>query len=387
MGETGSWKIVDTRKSGDTWIHLLGDKTAPSLGEHVTVRIDRTRRSAIERHHTVTHLLHWALHEVVSQDARQKGSYVGPEKLTFDFSSSALTRPQVREVEKLVNEKIEENTPVSWTEIPYAEAKERSDIMQFFGDKYGERVRVVQVGGQPNELDGYSMELCGGTHVRATGDIGQFRILSESAIAAGIRRIEAIAGNAVGEWARTTAAEQDEKFAALLKRKPGLPPLAEFATTSSAAMTASIDERAAHLGKAEEEVRAAEKEQSKVAGAELQKRAATIARELLEAHHGRGAVVSTIANADGNLLQSVADEMKAEFDGPIFLLGASDGRVDFVAAVPKRLTSKLQAGTLVQQVAPIVDGKGGGRAENARGAGKDASKIDEALAKARELLG
>lgn len=387
IGETGSWKIVDTRKSGDAWIHLLGDKSAPSLGEHVTVRIDRTRRSAIERHHTVTHLLHWALHEVVSRDARQKGSYVGPEKLTFDFSSSALTKPQVREVEKLVNEKIEENRPVSWTEIPYVEAKERGDIMQFFGDKYGERVRVVQIGGQPNELDGYSMELCGGTHVRATGDIGHFRILSESAIAAGIRRIEAIAGNAVGEWARASAADQEEKFAALEKRKPGLPPLPEFATTSSASMAASIDERAAHLSKAEEEVRAAEKEQSKAAGAELQKRAATIARELIETHRGRGAVVSKVADADGNLLQSVADAVKAEFDGPIFLLGASDGRVDFVAAVPKRLTSKLQAGTLIQQVAPIVGGKGGGRAENARGAGKDASKIDEALAKARELLG
>ena len=133
----------------------------------------------------VTHLLHWALHEVVSRDATQKGSYVGPEKLTFDFSSAALTKPQVREVEKLVNEKIAENAPVSWTEIPYLEAKQRADIMQFFGDKYGDVVRVVQIGGVPNELNGYSMELCGGTHVRATGDIGSFRILSEGAIAAG----------------------------------------------------------------------------------------------------------------------------------------------------------------------------------------------------------
>ena len=136
------------------------------------------RRRAIERHHTVTHVLHWALHEIVSREAVQKGSYVGPEKLTFDFSSAALTKQQVRDVEKLVNEKVAENAPVSWTEIPYAEAKKRSDIQQFFGDKYGDVVRVVQIGGAPNELNGYSMELCGGTHVR---DDGRDRIVSHRA--------------------------------------------------------------------------------------------------------------------------------------------------------------------------------------------------------------
>ncbi len=147
IGESGSWKIEDTRKSGDTWLHIIVADSTPAIGEHVTLRIDRTRRSAIERHHTVTHLLHWALHEIVSRDATQKGSYVGPEKLTFDFSSAALTKEQVRAVEKLVNEKIAEQEPVSWTEIPYAEAKDRSEIMQFFGDKYGDLVRVVQIGG------------------------------------------------------------------------------------------------------------------------------------------------------------------------------------------------------------------------------------------------
>ncbi len=135
----------------------------------MTVRVDAPRRRAIEQHHTVTHILHWALHELVSREAVQKGSYVGPEKLTFDFSSAALTKQQVRDLEKLVNDKVAENAPVSWTEIPYAEAKKRSDIQQFFGDKYGDVVRVVQIGGAPNELNGYSMELCGGTHVRDHG--------------------------------------------------------------------------------------------------------------------------------------------------------------------------------------------------------------------------
>jgi alanyl-tRNA synthetase len=387
MSETGSWKIIDTRKSGETWVHLLADENAPSLGEHLTLRVDRTRRAAIERHHTVTHLLHWALHEVVSREAVQKGSYVGQEKLTFDFSSAALTKPQVREVEELVNEKINENAPVSWTEIPYADAKQRADIMQFFGDKYGERVRVVQIGGQPNELDGYSMELCGGTHVRSTNEIGSFRILSESAIAAGIRRIEAIAGNAVGEWARTTAATQDEKFAALRKRKPELAPLTNFNSETSGVMMKAIDERNAQLERLEQEVRAFEKEHAKAAGAELQKRAATIARELLARHRGQAAVVAEVSAANGALLQSVAEAMKAEFNGPILLAGKTDTRVDLVAVVPSDLTNKFQAGRLIQEIAPIVGGKGGGRSENARGAGNDASRISEALERARVLLG
>src|SRR5205814_5012677 len=122
------------------------------------LEVDIPRRNAIERHHTVTHLLDWALHEVVSRDAAQEGGYVGPDKLTFDFSSAALTPQQRRDVEKLVNEKIAQQEPVSWTEIPYSEAKKRSDIQQFFGDKYGDVVRVVQIGGEPNALNGYSME-------------------------------------------------------------------------------------------------------------------------------------------------------------------------------------------------------------------------------------
>src|SRR5439155_22625852 len=119
---------------------------------------------------------------------------VGPDKLTFDFSSAPLTPQQVADVEKLVNERILENAFVSWTEVPYSEVKSRKDIMQFFGEKYGDTVRVVQIGGKPAAFDGYSMELCGGTHTRATGEIGLFRIVAESAIASGVRRIEAVSG-------------------------------------------------------------------------------------------------------------------------------------------------------------------------------------------------
>src|SRR5439155_19147505 len=214
----------------------------------VRISVDADRRKLIQGHHTVTHLLHWALHEVVSCDAAQKGSYVGPDKLTFDFSSAPLTREQKRDVEKLVNEKIEENAQVSWTEIPFAEAKQRKDIIQFFGEKYGDTVRVLQIGGAPQALNGYSMELCGGTHVSSMGEIGPFRIVKEEAIAAGTRRIEAVAGEATRVWTREEAGRQQEKFDALARKKPDIAPVPAFQNdTTTSQMLQQIDTRAAYL--------------------------------------------------------------------------------------------------------------------------------------------
>jgi alanyl-tRNA synthetase len=331
--------------------------------------------------------LHWALHEIVSRDAAQKGSYVGPDKLTFDFSSAALTPEQKRDVGKLVSEKIGENAPVSWTEIPYAEAKKRSDIQQFFGDKYGETVRVVQIGGEPERLNGYSMELCGGTHVRATGDIGSFRIVREEAIAAGIRRIEAVAGDAARDWAKQEAARQQERFEALRRKKAGiaaLPVFEESAETS--AMLEQIDARSAQLEKLEAEVHEWEKQQARASDVELRSRAEEMAKELAAANGAEKFVIAKLTNADGKLLQAIADALKSKFRGPIFLAGEADGRVVLIASVPKELASQFQANKLIQEIAPIVGGKGGGRPDNAQGAGKDAAKIDAALARARELL-
>jgi alanyl-tRNA synthetase len=385
--EVGQLRVRDTQKRGDVFVHRaeLTQGRAPEPGEAVRISVDADRRNAIQRHHTVTHLLHWALHQLVSKDAAQKGSYVGPDKLTFDFSSAALTKPQVREVEKLVNDRIRENTPVSWKEIPYAEAKERAEIMQFFGDKYGDVVRVVQIGGVPNELNGYSMELCGGTHVRTTGAIGSFRILSEGAIAAGIRRIEAIAGSAVNEWAQSEAARQEEKFKALAKKKSGLTNLPAFEMAAGETMLASIDARAAHLEKLEAEVRDWEKANAKAADAVMQSRAAAIANELA-ASDGAAFRVARVPDADGRLLQAVTDALRTQFDGPIFLAGEKEGRVALLAAIPKALTTRFQAGKLIQETAPLVGGKGGGRPELAQGGGTDATKIEAALARAKELL-
>jgi alanyl-tRNA synthetase len=394
VGDTGEmqaddrrWQISDTRKAGGAWVHLIEGNDPPRAGEHVTVKFEPARRHAIERHHTVTHLLHWALHEKVSREATQKGSYVGPEKLTFDFSSAALTAEQERGVEKLVNEKIAENAPVSWTEIPYAEAKKRSDIQQFFGDKYGDLVRVVQIGGEPEQLNGYSMELCGGTHVRATGDIGSFRIVKEEAIAAGIRRIEAVAGEAAKNWAKEEAARQQEKFDALARKKSGIAPLSAFAENGeTAAMLKQIGERSAQLEKLEAEVHEWQKQQAKASEADLKGRAAEMAKELRAAHGTEKAIVASVPDAEGKMLQGVVDALKSHFSGPIFLAGSLDGRVALIASVPKELTSQFQANKLIQEIAPMVGGKGGGRPDNAQGAGKDVARIDDALARARELL-
>jgi alanyl-tRNA synthetase len=387
--EVGQLRVIDTQKRGDVFVHRAAvvEGRAPEPGEAVRVSVDADRRKLIQGHHTVTHLLHWALHDVVSRDASQKGSYVGPDKLTFDFSSAPLTPEQKRDMEKLVNEKIAENAPVSWTEIPFVEAKQRKDIIQFFGEKYRDTVRVLQVGGTPHAFNGYSMELCGGTHVRSTGEIGPFRIVKEEAIAAGTRRIEAVAGDAARAWAKEEAARQEEKVEALKRKKSDIPALPVFeseATTTK--MLQQIDARAAHLQKIDAEVRQWEKQTAKTAQAELKSRAAQIASELARSHAGKNFCVAEVPEADGKSLQAIVDALRPKFDGPIFLVSAANGSVALVASVPKEMTSKFQANKLIQQIAPIVGGKGGGRPDNARGAGKDASKIAEALEHARALI-
>jgi alanyl-tRNA synthetase len=387
--EVGQLSVIDTQKRGDVFVHraALVKGRAPEPGEAVRISVDADRRKLIQGHHTVTHLLHWVLHQIVSPNATQKGSYVGPDKLTFDFSSAPLTPEQKRDVEKLVNEKIAENAPVSWTEIPYASAKARKDVIQFFGEKYGDTVRVLQIGGSPQALNGYSMELCGGTHVRATGDIGPFRIVKEEAIAAGTRRIEAVAGDAARSWAKHEAVRQQEKFETLARKKPDIAALPSFQDEAATAeMLKQIDARAAHLEKVDADVHEWEKKTAKSAEAELKSRAAQIASELARSHAGKNFCVVEVPHADGKLLQAIVDALKSKFEGPIFLAGSRDASVALVAYVPAALTHKFQANKVIQQIAPIVGGKGGGRPESAQGAGKDTSKVNEALAKARELL-
>ena len=363
-GAGGLWTINSTQKAGDAWLHFLSDKDAPAAGTEVRLTVDRPRRETIQRHHTVTHLLHWALHEVVSPDAVQKGSYVGPEKLTFDFSSAPLTPQQVADVERLVNERILENAPVAWTEVKYSSIKDNKAIMQFFGDKYGDVVRVVQVGGKPATLDGYSMELCGGTHTRATGEIGLFRIVGESAIAAGIRRIEAVSGMA----AYNRASDELQ----LIKSLSG-----------------KVNSPVGELEKKIESLLAQQKDLEKQLKAMHQKQAAEIARGLVAKANTFGstrAIVENLGTGDADFLQAVADGLKGQFSGVVVLGSATNGAVVLLATVSPELTKQIQAGKIIQTIAPIVGGKGGGRPDNARGGGKDVSKLDEALAKAKSLL-
>jgi alanyl-tRNA synthetase len=307
--------------------------------------------------------------------------------LTFDFSSAPLTSEQKRDLEKVVNEKIAENAPVSWTEIPYAEARQRKEIQQFFGEKYGDIVRVLQIGGEPRKLNGYSMELCGGTHVRSTSEIGPFRIVREEAIAAGIRRIEAVAGQAARNWAIHEAARQQERFETLKRKKSDVAALPVFDDGSETEeMLKAIDARAAHLEKVEANVREWEKRGAKASEAQLKSRAAEIAKELATTHAAKGNVVAEVKDADAKLLQAVGDALRSRINGPIFLAGAANGRVALLAMVPKELTSKFQANKLIQEIAPIVCGKGGGRPENAQGSGTGVDKIDDALAEAARLI-
>jgi alanyl-tRNA synthetase len=372
VGDTGEmsgggelWTIVNTQKAGDAWLHFLADKDAPAAGTEVQLTVDRPRRAAIQRHHTVTHLLHWALHEVVNQDATQKGSYVGPEKLTFDFSSAPLTPQQVADVERLVNERILENAPINWTEAKYGDIKGRKDIMQFFGEKYGDVVRVVQIGGKAAALDGYSMELCGGTHTRATGEIGLFRIVAESAIAAGIRRIEAVSG--------LEAYNRANDELQLIK-----------------AVAGKVNSPVGELEKKVESLLAQQKELEKQLKVMQQKQAAEIARSLAAKAQTIGstpAIIENLGAADGDFLQSIADALKGHFKGVVVLGGAAGNAVALVATVSPEHTKQIQAGKIIQAIAPIVGGKGGGRPDNARGGGKDVGKLDEAMAKAKGLLG
>jgi alanyl-tRNA synthetase len=412
IGDTGkmvidecSWEIINTQKSGNTFLHFLGRKIDPETrkidpetpeyiappipglegipaarlsdflpqsseypeqGAAVELHVNISRRNAIQRHHTVTHLLHWALHEVVNKEASQKGSFVGPDKLTFDFNSQPLTPQQVADIEKIVNERILENAGVSWTEVPYADVKSRKDVRQFFGDKYGDTVRVVQIGGHAAKLDGYSMELCGGTHTRATGEIGLFRIVGENAIAAGVRRIEAVAG--LEAYRKAT----DE--VALIKL------LAGKVNSPVPELEKKIESLLEHQKAMEKQIKIAQQREASNAASNLLEEIKTI--------NGVPAIIHNLGGVDGDFLQAVADSLKSRFKGVIVLGGGPHrGSVALVAAVTPEFTAKVQAGKIIQTIAPIVGGKGGGKPDNARGGGKDAGKLDEALAKAKSLLG
>ena len=350
--------VQDTQKQGEVYVHRITPASQrlapPEIGQSVRAVVDAARRGNIQRHHTVTHLFHWALHEVVSRDARQRGSLVAPDRLRFDFNhGERLPEQQIADIERLVNERIKESAPVYWFEMPYAEVRGKPNVMQFFGDKYGDVVRIVQVGGHDKALDGFSMELCGGTHTKNTGEIGLFRITKESAIAAGIRRVEAVCGQFATEF--------------LEKSKAG---------------------EAAEAEKAK--ARERQKDEERRAKSEAQQRAPEIAEQLLGRARPPGApLISEVPGANAELLRTVVDALKPKVtSGVVVLGGAAEGKVALICYVtPDLVKQGKHAGKIVGELAKICGGGGGGKPDLAQAGGKQPEKLAEALAAVPRIVG
>ena len=352
--EAGKFEVEDTQKSGPAFVHAADLKSGrnPKLGDRVRLMVDKARRSNIQRHHTVTHLFHWALHEVVSREARQKGSLVAPDRLRFDFNHPEhLSDQQIADIEKLVNERIRENAAVYWFEMPYADVRGKPNIMQFFGDKYGDVVRIVQIGGHDKALDGYSMELCGGTHTKTTGELGLFKIMRESAVAAGIRRVEAVCG----QFATEFIAKQGEQEKA---------------------------------EEAKAKAREQEKEQAKQRQAAMQSQAPAIAEQLLTKLQGK-VLVGNLPEATPDLLRAVVDVLKTKVtSGVVVLGGAAEGKVSLICHVtPDLVKQGKHAGKIVGELAKICGGGGGGKPDTAQAGGKQPEKLAEALAAVPRIVG
>ena len=359
------WQVADTRKVGNSILHMMrGQPGSLSRGDVLTVRVDASRRRGIERHHTVTHLLHWALHQVVSRDAGQKGSHVADDKLTFDFNAQALEPAQIRDIEQLVNERILDNETIHAFEVDRRAVEGRRDVMQFFGEKYDSRVRVVQIGGRPEGLDGFSMELCGGTHVRSTGQIGLFRIRGEGAISSGIRRIEAAAG--------TVALKQVRDEASLLERLSSL-------------LNAPLPELERRLGRSLEERRFLEKRlealQERMAAERSRSLLSQARTVVLGEDRNVPLIVQNLGDADARTVQNVAEGLRSRFPGVIVLGGSREGSALLVAMVGKDCPEPVRADGIIRAIAPDIGGKGGGRPDFARGGGRNPEGLDQALSR------
>jgi alanyl-tRNA synthetase/REP element-mobilizing transposase RayT len=408
-GDTGvidtdddEFEITGTQQIGKARAHIIASSASVKVGDKVTLKLDATRRRPIEAHHTATHLLHWALHEIVSADAAQQGSSVDENRLRFDFNSAAVTPEQIAAMEEKVNAAIKADDSVSWTEVKHADIKGRADIMQFFGEKYGDIVRVVQIGGQPNKLNGYSQELCGGTHVRHTGEIGLFKIKSEGAIASGVRRIEAACGEAAWSHLRENIEKWDHELkAASAKLKTAndkLTALGEEPVTAHEfphIMSAMLVERAdisqinatiSHGARTLEETQQAAIEAEKRIKKIQSSQAASLADESLAELIALGKPIIVSFESDASLLQELQNGLKKkQFAGPALLI-VDDGEKLHLATHcgPDALAAGLKAGDLLRDLAALAGGKGGGKPDQARGAAPDRSKLEEIKAAARE---
>lgn len=392
----------------------VGEATVLQLSEKpntdaVFLKVDANRRREIEKHHTATHLFHWALHQTVSPDATQQGSLVAADRLRFDFNSKALDADQISRIEAEVNSCIESDDPVSISEVPHGEIKDHPDIMQFFGDKYGDLVRVVQIGGKDRAFDGYSMELCGGTHVPSTKSIGYFKVKSEGAVAAGIRRVEAVCGSAAGELiADQTAAvvaelgelsvkldAANEKLTTLEQDTLSVEAEDDFAEKIGKSL--SIDDLAyantllknfeSHRNAVKAAAVQAEKNVKKATAGAAAQIAAQWYDETLADYDGQ-TYAGLLPGDNAGLLQEAMNIVKArQFSGAVALGLLADGTLHFGSIVSSDYTNKVKAGDIVRESLAVAGGKGGGKPEMARGAAPNAAEqTDAVIAKAEELM-
>lgn len=329
-----------------------------AVGEKLFARIDEKRRQKIANNHTATHLLHWALQKVLGEHIKQAGSVVDELRLRFDFSHhKALTPAEIQAIEDLVNSKIRENRTVEWYEIPFDEAVKREEIKQFFGEKYGSVVRVVDID--------YSKELCGGTHTSALGNIGLFRIAKESSIAAGIRRIEAVTGEEAEKLSRSV--EEELNTLAQLLKVPA----------------PKVKER---LEKLLEEMRETAQQLKEIKKEKLQK----LSEEFIKkAESIKGvSLLSFEVEASNEDVKTIADDIASKLASGILLIGSrSDGRAQLYLKISDDLVQKgFDAGKLIKELAPLIDGSGGGKPQQATAGGKSPQKIASALERMREIL-
>jgi alanyl-tRNA synthetase len=392
VGDTGElfvgqkpFAVENTTKAGNgIFVHKLKEPADVAPGAEVGLRVDAARRERIAIHHSGTHLLHWALRKVVGPAVAQKGSFVAPDRLRFDFSNpEGLTPAQVAEVERLVGEKIAANDAVQTAERPYAEVKGDPTILQFFSDKYGESVRVVEIGD-------YSKELCGGTHVARTGTIGFVKVIAEAGIAAGVRRVEAVAGQAVTDHVLRELPAQEEKWKALAARKAGLAALPPFVPAAApGANWQAFQARQEQLAVLDEEVRRFEKEEAARLAAGLRDAAEAEAPRLIAQAAPRGgfpAIIADLGDRSPDFLLPLAEAVKKQWSGILVIAARDAGRAAVAADVGEAFVKQVQAGKLIQEIAPLVNGKGGGRPNFARGAGDHVAGIPAALGRAGELL-
>ena len=349
-----SFQVQDTQKQGEFLVHrgsLQNGRIA--LGDHLGASVEADSRAAITLNHSATHLLHAALRQVLGTHVTQKGSLVTAERLRFDFSHpSPMTSDEMRAIEDLVNREILANSDVSKEVMSMDEARTKG-ALALFGEKYSDQVRVVSMGEQ------FSTELCGGCHVRRTGDIGFFKLVSESGIAAGVRRIEAVTGNGALELVN--------------KREQTLSQLGDIVKASEEALVDKVRQLASQTRALERQLEQLKAKMASSAGSDI----ASQAREI----NGINLLATKLDGFNAKSLRDTVDQLKNKLgDGSVIVLASEDGdKVNLVVGVTKDLTDRIKAGDLVNMVASQVGGKGGGRPDMAMAGGNDPAGIPAAL--------